>query len=587
MRGDAHTAAVLERLAPTSPVNDSGKSGSPALSDESGLDSGDLSLSGARSVSGSLPPAARVRSATTRSRLAGVAGRLGRDGRVDDSDNGDGSVSTNDSSDDNNGRYILPEDLLTESSSDEDGDTVPSVSATATPRDTEGVPPHSMPPCTSIFNTAQELYGYLLLRGAKPLREEQYAMVREGFKSTSSLPLPSLTSVRERLALGVVPWMLPTTAFELPTKVGNVKVNVQCILPSAHVRRDVAFAPTFRKLFEAEERTAEERALHPDFIDSPFFTRRSDILETGRTMHRFTMDGVRVSVGDSLTVVLRPPLAPRRVTATSAFIASHRSGLAKSSNVHAGDLVVICEGDGGDEVSGSLVARHWMASVLQPLSWAPDSSSGACHDVLEVQIRARRDADGGGEDPVDTSVGQAATPWRPKRGVKDGVPFSTVSIALNSDDFEARRGKNESLGGVYLSYVSMLYKDRCSSNACRTIAATPPTVDSDEVLRALTPDLKEGATTGWLCRRPDGSPMRVFVDVAFFVGDYLQVCKTSMTMGYGAKSPCPLCSYRIPGVPGSRYGLPGSSADTDMTRTTSRTRSICRAVREAAGDAAS
>lgn len=114
-----------------------------------------------------------------------------------------------------------------------------------------------------------------------------------------------------------------------------------------------------------------------------------------------------------------------------------------------------------------------------------------------------------------------------------------------------------------------------------TIAATPPGANSDCVLNAILPDLVEGATTGWLCQDPDGVNVVVHVDVSFFIGDYVQVSKTSKLMGHGAKSPCPLCHYRAPGVSGSKYGLESSSADITMARTTSRTHHVCRAVTDA------
>lgn len=63
----------------------------------------------------------------------------------------------------------------------------------------------------------------------------------------------------------------------------------------------------------------------------------------------------------------------------------------------------------------------------------------------------------------------------------------------------------------------------------------PARLDSDLDLEALTSDLVEGATCGWLCRRPDGVEVRVFADVASFVGDYLQVTKSDKMMGFGAK----------------------------------------------------
>lgn len=497
-------------------------------------------------------------------------------------------TSEGDVSDDDNRRYTLPGDELAETSSEDEIGEVPPTGTDAVASALRSGQDRALPTCSSVFYCVEDLYGYLLLRGAQQLSEDQYNIVRDGFNDSSPVPLPSVTRVRDKLAPRVESWMLPTTTFELPMKSKTSTVNVQCILPSSHVRRDISFDATYRKLFEAEKRSDVERALHPDFVDSPYYNKRSSILMTGKKIGRFTLDGVTISVGDGLTIVLYPPLGSIRVVARSAFFASHHSGVAQCSDVHAGDLVVTCEGDGHDQVSGSLVSRHWMACALPPLSWAPESPSDTYHDVSELQVHAagdsaRGDAAVSGDGAASSSPG-CVVPWRPKKGVRDGVPFVTISLIMNSDDFEVRRGKNESLGGVYMSYISMLYKDRCSSNACRTIAATPPTVDSDEVLLAITSDLTEGAKSGWLCRRSDGSALRVFTDVAFFVGDYLQVCKTSKMMGYGAKSPCPLCIYRNPGVPGSRFGLRGSSADVDMARTSGRTRSICKAVQKAEHD---
>lgn len=78
-----------------------------------------------------------------------------------------------------------------------------------------------------------------------------------------------------------------------------------------------------------------------------------------------------------------------------------------------------------------------------------------------------------------------------------------VSLCINSDDFETRRGKKESLGGVYVGYPSVLLEHRHNSHGSRTNCATPSGVNSDDVLRAITPDLVEGATSGWICRRGD------------------------------------------------------------------------------------
>jgi len=87
------------------------------------------------------------------------------------------------------------------------------------------------------------------------------------------------------------------------------------------------------------------------------------------------------------------------------------------------------------------------------------------------------------------------------------------------------------------------------------LAATPPDVDSDVVLEAITPDLRAGATDGLLMTSTDKIDIRVFADACFYVGDYLQVAKTSMLMRHRANSQCPMFAYRLSGAPECRYGL--------------------------------
>jgi len=106
---------------------------------------------------------------------------------------------------------------------------------------------------------------------------------------------------------------------------------------------------------------------------------------------------------------------------------------------------------------------------------------------------------------------------------------------------------------------------------------TAPGVSSDVILDAIVDDLAVGSSEGWMIRCADGLEVRVFADVCFYVGDYEQVSKTSKLMGSSANSPCSLCTYRLPGIPGCRYGLNGSSADISLARTSARTRSVCKA----------
>ncbi|KAK1857853.1 hypothetical protein I4F81_000467 [Pyropia yezoensis] len=93
-------------------------------------------------------------------------------------DEGD-TLSSEDLSDDDNWRYILPEDDLT-ASSDDDGGVVPpsGTGGDASGADCRLLP--ALPGCTSIFQSAEELYGYLLLRGVRQLSKDQYQIVRAG-----------------------------------------------------------------------------------------------------------------------------------------------------------------------------------------------------------------------------------------------------------------------------------------------------------------------------------------------------------------------------------------------------------------------
>ena len=111
----------------------------------------------------------------------------------------------------------------------------------------------------------------------------------------------------------------------------------------------------------------------------------------------------------------------------------------------------------------------------------------------------------------------------------------------------------------------------------RTIAVTPPGLDSEEVLRFIKSDLLVGATEGWVVRDPRGNRVRALADISYYVGDYVQEAMSCGLMGHAALTPCTLCTYRATGVSGSSYGKPGSSADVSLMRTTSRSRAVARA----------
>lgn len=457
-------------------------------------------------------------------------------------------------------------------------------------------PPESPTPASFVpFSSVQELYAYLLLRGQCHITEDAYFIVKAAYNATSRVPLPSANYVRYELATVVrSAWMLPSQSCSARSGKSGGRCTVSFVAPSSHVRRDMMFVQTYQKFEAAGLRSAEERALQPEYIDTPHFQDRSCWTKPGSTISRFELSGAQLCIGDKVEVRLgnRSSLVAR---VTNAHFSSASRGIAPDQCIHAGDFVASCKIDGADG-GGSLVARHWYSAVHFPLSWVPDEERTPVKVLKLTKIpwhgsegaglpTGGAAADGDGENVVPSQANVAVRPpSRATHGVKDGMPFLIIALCFNSDDFCAHMGKEISLGGVYMSYLSWLFEDRRSSHAARKIAITPPGVDSDFVLDAITPDLVAGATDGWVCHDPDGTKVRVFADVSIYVGDYLQVVKTSKMMGYGAKSLCTFCAYRTPGTPGSRYGLAGSSVDINMARTSGRTRSVCKAAAAYAPD---
>lgn len=101
--------------------------------------------------------------------------------------------------------FALPHAGITCQQSEDD--TVPN----QRPADVEGetgplgVSHTPLSPCASVFDCVEELYDYLLLRGAKQWTEDQYDMVRPGFNLASPVPLPSLSAIRRASTERVAP----------------------------------------------------------------------------------------------------------------------------------------------------------------------------------------------------------------------------------------------------------------------------------------------------------------------------------------------------------------------------------------------
>lgn len=486
--------------------------------------------------------------------------------------------------------FILPEDECAMSPS-ADGGLEDEMLIQDPPGDDPGVNvPRGCLPAVRLpmpFKAVEHLYAYLLLRGQCHGTEELYDVFRAGFNSSSPTPLPNANTIRYNISPVVdAAWLLPTRTLSTRHAPSGKVVNVRYIAPSEHVRRDLLFDATFELFKKADRRTEEDRLLHPEFVDSPLFQDRTSVLMAGRLVPQFMLGEVQLSVGNRVTASLVGGGLLDNIKIQRAFFAAAQSGVTRDEAAHAGDFIVeCCSVLPAHEPAGYFISRYWCAASLPLLTWHSQD-----HTVTEVLELDRVDEPGcpppseihgsgtGAEPEAGTHPG-AQSNRRLMWGRIDGEASLVVSLCFYSDGFGTQTSKEVTLGGVYMSYLSWLFQDRCSSHAARTVAVTPSGVDSDCVLEAITEDLREGARKGWLCRCADGSTVRVWADVAFFVGDYVQVAKTSNLMGPAANSPCTLCTYRLHGAPGCRFGLAGSSKSVEMMRTTARTTSVCVAAR--------
>ena len=133
-----------------------------------------------------------------------------------------------------------------------------------------------------------------------------------------------------------------------------------------------------------------------------------------------------------------------------------------------------------------------------------------------------------------------------------------------------------------MSYLIWLFMHRMSRRGGRVLSLTERGVSSDAVLRAVMSDFTTGAHNEWVVDDPNGVKVRVFADVAFFVGDYEQVSKTSHLRGHNARAPCNLGAYANPrGAIGSVYAQDGTSVHMGLARTTARTVAIVQAAQAA------
>jgi len=420
------------------------------------------------------------------------------------------------------------------------------------------------------FTTPEQLYGYLLLRGQRDAGDKLYEIVRDMHNHhVPHAPLPCLSTMRGTYAARVREgWSLPFSSFSAPTRRGST-VDLLAVLPSTHLSRDMALKETYDLFKEYDECAAADLELEPEFVDTPFFRRRWSALCGDSTVGHFSLSGVVYSPGDTVNVSLRAGGGLRGYKVGDCRFASTSAGVADGDGVHAGDFLasLSCEG----EYRGDLLLRHWGVGDYPTVNFVATGAravpvSRVCHEPGAV-------------------VGWTNTihppPFKLECIGADKIPVLVVCLAFYSDDFNVRRQRKASLGGVYMSYMSWLHRRRTTRHATRTIGVVPPDVDSDNVLRHIQADLTVGIQEGWVVSDPDGNPIRVKVDVSFYVGGYPHVSRSCKLKGHGGDAPCTLCSYVLPGAGGSQYAKAGSSADISLVLTTDRSAAVLDAVRDA------
>lgn len=451
---------------------------------------------------------------------------------------------------------------------DPDDPVLPSSEQEQVPRQGEALP----------LESVEQLFAFLLLRGQTTVTQAAYRMMQRFYngKMASGLGcvrrlarLPSLEAMRTTIAPRIQrAWALPMHEVKLSVVGQSHPLPVGVIFPSDHVRRDFAHRDTLDLFFLAGRRTPDERKWHPEFCDSRMKGNRAEVLRSGAVLQAFVVDGLALRAGDVVDVALSDGVILKQLTVGAGSFAGHEAGVRLDESVHAGDFTFSCSRDGC--AVGVLNARHWLPSKHGKTTWHPPGLP-----VLRVTSLTLVEST---LQPLPNTSGEESPPGRSHIGV-DGLLTFVLSLGFFMDDFVCRAGRMTSSGGVYMIYLSWMYRHRVSRNAVRPVSLVPADVNSDLVLREIMHDLVEGATVGWVVTDADGRKMRVLADVALFIGDYKQVSKTSHLMGHTANAPCPLCSFTKEQGEGASFAGRENSREVSLVRTTARTMSVVAAAR--------
>lgn len=136
----------------------------------------------------------------------------------------------------------------------------------------------------------------------------------------------------------------------------------------------------------------------------------------------------------------------------------------------------------------------------------------------------------------------------PSAGVlsdNDRTPYVVYRFLLFTDGFNVFAGKRASGDGVYLQSLNLTSEARNSPDAVRIIGISPPGVSGSEIIRAMEPNLRTGATSGFNGFTEDGKAIKIFLDLVGHVADTKGQIELLDANGPAGIAPCHLCAFKL------------------------------------------
>jgi hypothetical protein len=144
--------------------------------------------------------------------------------------------------------------------------------------------------------------------------------------------------------------------------------------------------------------------------------------------------------------------------------------------------------------------------------------------------------------------------------LQDGRPYLVYRMHPYSEEFEPYFGKKDSYGCCYMLPLGLPPENRAGAPAVRVLGLAPPGVSTNEIFRAIIPEIIRGTTEGFKTLDANGMEVLVFLDVVGFIGDTPAIIHmVDILRGHNALAPCTWCAFRRNDNQvhkGSRYGAP-------------------------------